>query len=225
MCEFMYEIVGSNNDISLIIINRPETLNTINGNTINAFRNLLNEVNRDEHIRCVILTGAGRIFPAVIDNTEEALNDKRSDDSFGHNFAEVLDIIEQFRVPVIAAINGYALGVGLEIALACDIRIASSPASFGLPEIALTSVPNWGTTQRLLRLISPSRAKQMLFTGEKISAEEAYRIGLVDKLTTSGTLMDTALSMAEKIAERDPVVMKYLKVATSNDLSAITDKM
>ena len=213
-----YEVIGANSSVGLITFNRPEALNAINTETINEFRALLDEINRDERIRCVILTGSGRAFSAGGDINEESQTTVISGYQFSRNCAEVLDTIEHFRTPVIAAINGYALGGGLEFALACDIRIASTSAFLGSPEITLAVIPGWGGTQRLPRLIAPSKAKQLMFTGDKISSEEAYRIGLVDELAAPDALMVTALEMAEKIAQWGPLAMKYLKIAVTDGL-------
>ena len=213
-----YEITGEGNHVGVITLNRPEALNAMDTETVNELRELLAEINRDTNIRCLIVTGAGRAFCAGGDITEEVGKNVITGYEFARNCLEVLDTIEHFRTPVIGAINGYALGGGLEVALACDIRIASKKAFLGSPEISLAVIPGWGGTQRLPRVIPLTKAKQMLFTGERVSAEECYRIGLVDELAEPEELMDRALAMAEKIAEWGPLAMQYLKIAVADGI-------
>lgn len=189
----------------------------MNTETVNELRNelraLIQEIDTDTAIRCLILTGEGRAFCSGGDISEEAGKNVVTGYEFARNCDEVLAKLEHFRTPIIAAINGYALGGGLEFALACDIRIASTKARLGSPEISLAVIPGWGGTQRLPRLIPVSKAKQLMFTGDMISAEEAYRIGLVDEITEPEELMTQTLAMAEKIAHWGPLAMKYLKTA------------
>jgi enoyl-CoA hydratase len=211
-------MTGKGNHIGIITLNRPDALNAMNTETVNEFRVLLEEIKADEQVRCLILTGEGRAFCTGGDINEESKTTVLTGYQFSCNCYEVLAAIEHFRAPVIAAINGYALGGGMEFALACDIRIVSSKASMGFPEISLAVIPGWGGTQRLPRLITPSKARQLMFTGEKISADEAYRIGLVDEISEPETLMADALAMAEKIAEGGPLAMKYLKTAIAHGL-------
>ena len=213
-----YEVTCQNGNIGIITLNRPAALNAMNTETVNEMRQLLAEINEDENIRCLILTGEGRAFCAGGDINEESETRVITGYKFSRNCAEVLDTIEHFRTPVIAAINGYALGGGLEFALACDIRIASKKAFLGSPEISLAVIPGWGGTQRLPRLIPVSKAKQLMFTGDKVSAEEAYRIGLVDEVSEPEELMKDAMEMAEKIAHWGPLAMKYLKIAVTDGI-------
>lgn len=213
-----YAVTGENKNIGVITLNRPEALNAMNTETVNELRDLLKEISDDETIRCLILTGEGRAFCSGGDINEESEKNVITGYEFARNCDEVLDTIEHFRVPVIAAINGYALGGGLEFALACDIRIASKKAFLGSPEISLAVIPGWGGTQRFPRLVGASKAKQLMFTGDKISAEEAYRIGLVDELAEPDALMKDAMTMAEKIAHWGPLAMKYLKIAVTDGM-------
>ena len=213
-----YDVIGQGKNVGLITINRPEALNAMNTETVNELRDLLKEIDQDEAIRCLILTGEGRAFCSGGDINEESEKNVITGYEFSRNCMEVLDQMEHFRTPVIAAINGYALGGGLEFALACDIRIASKTAKLGSPEITLAVIPGWGGTQRLPRLIPVSKAKQLMFTGDSVSAQEAYRIGLVDEVSEPEELMADALRMAEKIAHWGPLAMKYLKTAVNDGL-------
>ena len=213
-----YDVIGQEKNVGLITINRPEALNAMNTETVNELRDLLKEIDQDEAIRCLILTGEGRAFCSGGDINEESEKNVITGYEFSRNCMEVLDQMEHFRTPVIAAINGYALGGGLEFALACDIRIASKTAKLGSPEITLAVIPGWGGTQRLPRLIPVSKAKQLMFTGDSVSAQEAYRIGLVDEVSEPEVLMADALRMAEKIAHWGPLAMKYLKTAVNDGL-------
>ena len=213
-----YEIVGQEKNVGLITVNRPEALNALNTETVDELRELLKTIDEDESIRCLILTGEGRAFCSGGDINEESEKNVITGYEFSRNCMEVLDYMEHFRTPIIGAINGYALGGGLELALACDIRIASKTAKLGSPEITLAVIPGWGGTQRLPRLIPLSKAKQLMFTGDSIVAEEAHRIGLVDEVSEPDELMADALRMAEKIAHWGPLAMKYLKTAVNDGL-------
>ena len=213
-----YEIVGREKNVGLITVNRPEALNALNTETVDELRELLKTIDEDESIRCLILTGEGRAFCSGGDINEESEKNVITGYEFSRNCMEVLDYMEHFRTPIIGAINGYALGGGLELALACDIRIASKTAKLGSPEITLAVIPGWGGTQRLPRLIPLSKAKQLMFTGDSIAAEEAHRIGLVDEVSEPDELMADALRMAEKIAHWGPLAMKYLKTAVIDGL-------
>ena len=213
-----YEITGKDNHVGIITLNRPKALNAMNTETVNELRELLKEIDNDKNIRCLIITGEGRAFCAGGDINEESQTTVITGYQFSRNCMEVLDTMESFREPIIGAINGYALGGGLEFALACDIRIASKTAKLGSPEITLAVIPGWGGTQRLPRLIAPSKAKQLMFTGDSITAEEAYRIGLVDEVSEPEELMNDAIKMAEKIAHWGPLAMTRLKIAVNDGL-------
>ena len=156
-----YEIAGKNKSIGVITLNRPQALNAMNTETVNEMRELLDKIEKDEQIRCLILTGEGRAFCSGGDINEESQTTVITGYQFSRNCAQVLDTMEHFRAPIIGAINGYALGGGLEFALACDIRIASKKAFLGSPEISLAVIPGWGGTQRLPRLVGVSKAKQI----------------------------------------------------------------
>ncbi|MGL5513997.1 MAG: short-chain-enoyl-CoA hydratase [Sporomusa sp.] len=212
------------NGIGIVTINRPKALNALNAATIYELDRIFTELANDPTVKVVVLTGGGeKSFVAGADITEmQAMSAIE-----GRNWAKlaqaVFNKIENLSQPVIAAVNGYALGGGCEIAMACDIRIAADKAKFGQPEVSLGIPPGFGGTQRLARLIGKGRAKEMLFTGDMIDAAEAYRIGLVNKVATSEELMNTAKAMAQKIMSRAPVAVQVCKAAVNEGLDTDLD--
>jgi 3-hydroxypropionyl-coenzyme A dehydratase len=172
-------------DIAIIRINRPEALNAINTEVIAELSRTFDIVGVDDGIRVVILTGAGeRSFCAGADIAYMVNIDPIQAEKYAASAQAVLNKIEKLQKPVIAAVNGYALGGGCELAMVCDIRIASSNAKIGQPEVTIGIPPGWGGTQRLLRIVGPAKAKELVFTGKTITAEEAERIGLVNKVVS-----------------------------------------
>lgn len=202
----IYEKEGG---VGIITLNRPERLNAINFQLAIELDQLLNEILEDAEARTLILTGAGRGFCAGADIKEMAdPQAKRLPVGRRYTF---FNKIEDLDRPVIAAINGPANGGGLELALACDFRIASEAANFGLGEVKLGVMPAGGGTARLPRLIGVSRAKEFLYFGNRIDAEEAQRIGLVNRMVPAEKLMDEAKAWATELAERPPLSLKMLK--------------
>jgi len=196
-----------------IILNRPQRMNTFNAVMIEELSDMLNTAETDPSIKCVVITGEGdRAFSAGADLTmmkgtpafaEEA--SRKGQKTFGK--------IEEMSKPVVAAINGYALGGGLELAMACDLRIAAEHAELGNTEINLGLIPGWGGTQRLVRMVGLARAKEMLMLGSRIKADEALKIGLVHKVVHYEKLKDEVKAVAKELAERPPIAMKYVKHA------------
>ena len=211
-------IVKKQDNICTVKINNPEALNALNSTILKELDAAFTAIGEDDDIDVVILTGEGRSFVAGADISQMSTLNAVEGKAFGELGAAVFRRIELLNKVVIAAVNGFALGGGCELAMACDIRIASKKAFLGSPEISLAVIPGWGGTQRLPRLVGVSKAKQLMFTGEKISAEEAYRIGLVDELSEPDELMKDALIMAEKIAHWGPLAMKYLKIAVTDGM-------
>lgn len=174
-------------DIAIIKINRPEALNALNTDVIFELSRTIDIIGVDDDIKAVIITGAGeRSFCAGADISYMVNITPIMAEKYASSAQEVLNKIEKLEKPVIAAINGFALGGGCELAMVCDIRIASSNAKLGQPEVTIGIPPGWGGTQRLLRIVGPSKAKEMIFTGKMISAEEAEQIGLVNKVIALG---------------------------------------
>lgn len=201
-------------NLGLLKINRPDKLNAISEELTAELDQLLDEIEKDEDLRVLIITGEGdKAFVAGADIEEIVDRDARTGRRVTRARQEIFSRIENLPVPVIAAVNGYALGGGLELALACSIRICSESAQFGAPEVKLGIIPGDGGTQRLPRLVGLGRAMEMILTGDFINAEEAYRIGLVNKVIPHEQLMESARELAGKIALRPPLAVSYAKEA------------
>ena len=195
--------VETKNKIATVTINRPDKLNALNSDTMNELKTAFTQINADEKIYVVILTGSGeKAFVAGADISELNKLTVESAKTFAESGHAVFNLIENLDKPVVAAINGFALGGGCELALACHIRIASENAKFGQPEVNLGIIPGYGGTQRLTRLINSGRAMEYILTGDMIDSSEALRIGLVNKVYPLNELMDKAFELAEKISSK-----------------------
>jgi len=209
----MYE---KKENIGLLTINRPEKMNAISQELTAELSLLLDEIENDDELRVIVITGAGdKAFMAGADINELVDRDARLGRRVSRERQEIFSRLENLHVPVIAAVNGYALGAGLELALACSIRICSEMAQFGAPEVKLGIIPGDGGTQRLPRLVGQGRAMEMIITGDFIDAQEAYRIGLVNKVFPPEKLMEEAMGLANKIASRPPLAVRYAKEAVN----------
>lgn len=216
----MYE---EQNNIAIITMNRPKALNALNTNVLKELDKVLDEVNIDR-IRALIITGAGdKSFVAGADISEMHKLTKAEGEVFGKTGNDVFRKLETFPIPVIAAVNGYALGGGCELAMSCDIRICSENAVFGQPETGLGITPGFGGTQRLPRLISVGKAKEMIYTARNIKSEEAYHIGLVSAVYPQEELMVQALKMASNIAKNAPIAVRAAKKAINEGLQSDMD--
>lgn len=210
--------------IGIITINRPQALNALNSTVLDELSATFDFVNLDE-VRCLILTGAGeKSFVAGADIGEMSTLSKEEGEAFGKKGNDVFRKIETFPIPVIAAVNGFALGGGNELAMSCDIRVCSYNAVFGQPEVGLGITPGFGGTQRLARLISVGYAKQLIYTATNIDAKEAYRIGLVNRVTTLDNLMPVAKKLALKIASQAPIAVRACKKALNEGLDVGMDE-
>jgi enoyl-CoA hydratase/carnithine racemase len=197
--------------VTVVTVNRPKVLNALNIATLDELAATMRQLQRDESVRCVIVTGAGeKSFIAGADINELAALTPVAGREHARAGQAVFDGIEQLGKPVIAAINGYALGGGCELAMACTIRIAADTARLGQPEINLGIIPGYGGTQRLARLIGAGRALELLLTGEQIGAAEAYRLGLVNRVVPAADLMAEAHRLAAAIAAKAPVAMRFI---------------
>jgi len=209
----IYEKKGN---IGLLTINRPDKMNAISMELTSELKQLLDEVENDEELRVLVVTGAGdKAFVAGADINELVDREAKIGRRVSKERQEIFSRIENLHVPVIAAVNGYALGGGLELALACSMRICSEKAQFGAPEVKLGIIPGDGGTQRLPRLVGSGRAMEMILTGDFIDAQEAYRIGLVNKVVPPEKLMEAAMELAQKIASRPPLAVRYAKEAVN----------
>ncbi len=198
-------------NIALITLNRPDALNALSRGLLEELDKVLEEIRKDDKIRSVVITGAGRAFSAGFDLSEAGAGDE-ADMKAGMKLGQnVFDKIETFDKPVIAAINGYALGGGLEMAAACDMRIASEKASLGTTEVNLGLIPSWGGCVRIPKLTGRANAAQILLTGERFDAKEAERLGLLNKIVAPDELKSTAMYLAGQLATKAPIAMRIVK--------------
>lgn len=205
--------------IAFITINRPSTLNSLNMKTLEDLLEAFKLAKRDSEVKAVILTGKGKAFVSGADIAEMnglTTIEGRALMIKGHS---VMNLIESMDKPVIAAINGFSLGGGNELALSCDIRIASEKAKFGQPEVNLGIIPGFGGTQRLSRLVGKGMAKYLVMTGEIISADEALRIGLVERVVPAEELMGNAIKVAKTIMSKAPFAVAVAKSVINNGIS------
>ncbi|TCL57923.1 enoyl-CoA hydratase [Kineothrix alysoides] len=210
--------------VGIITISREKALNALNSIVLEELDKTLDAVNLDE-VRCLILTGAGqKSFVAGADIGEMSSLTKAQGEAFGKKGNDVFRKLETFPIPVIAAINGFALGGGCEISMSCDIRICSDNAVFGQPEVGLGITPGFGGTQRLARLVGAGMAKQMIYTARNIKADEALRIGLVNAVYTQEELMPAAEKMAAGIAKNAPIAVRNCKKAINDGLDVDMDE-
>ncbi len=206
--------------LATITFNRPKALNALNSQLLDEFSDALDRVIEDESIRVLILTGSGeKSFVAGADIKELASCNPLSGKLFSRKGQAIISRLQDLAVPVISAVNGFALGGGSEIALASDFIYASESASFGLPEITLGIIPGFGGTQRLPRLIGMNRAKELIFTGKMISAAEAFEMGMVNKVVSSDKLMDEVILTANNIAKKGKVALRAAKQAVNNGVN------
>ena len=221
MAEFVtYEQDGF---VGVITINRPQALNALNSQVLEDLEETFKAVDLDS-TRALILTGAGeKSFVAGADIGEMSSLTKAEGEAFGKKGNDIFRMIETFPIPVIAAVNGFALGGGCEIAMSCDIRICSDNAIFGQPEVGLGITPGFGGTQRLARIIGVGMAKQLIYTARNIKAEQAKAIGLVNDVYTQEELLDQAKKLASIIAANAPIAVRNCKKAVNDGLDASMD--
>jgi enoyl-CoA hydratase/carnithine racemase len=212
-------LLEKKNSIAYVTVNRPKVLNALNMATMEELRAAFTEIKSDALLRVAILTGAGeKAFVAGADIGELAKLDAVSGKEYTHRGQAVLDLIENLGKPVIACINGFALGGGCELAMACTMRLASDNAKLGQPEVKLGIIPGYGGTQRLPRLVGKGLAMQMVLAGETITAAEAHRIGLVNEVTLSAELIPRAEAIAGKIIANAPLAVQYAMEAVNKGM-------
>jgi enoyl-CoA hydratase len=215
LANILYEKRG---DIAYVTVNRPKVLNALNTPTWKDLRTAFEAARDNATVRGVILTGAGKAFIAGADISELAHVTAFEAEQSSRLGQEVLDLIENLGKPVVAAINGFALGGGCETAMACTIRIAAESAKFGQPEVKLGLLPGGGGTQRLPRLVGKGRALQLILSGEMISTQEAYRIGLVNEIVPAANLIERAEAILKQIAANAPIAVKFAIEATNKGM-------
>jgi len=219
MDEYKNLLVEMEEDIMIVTINRPDRMNALNRETLYEGARLIKDLQYNRDIRALIFTGAGeKAFCAGADLKERSGMDPGEVRLMVQTIRDTFTAIENLPIPVICAINGYALGGGLEMALACDIRIASENAIMGLTETSLGIIPGGGGTQRLPRLIGRGKAKELILTAGRVSAEEAYDLGIVNRIVPRGKALEEAIRMARKIAANAPVAVRQAKFAINRGM-------
>jgi len=214
-----FVLVEQAEGLATVTVSRPEKLNALNAETVQEIGDVFHTLARDEGVRAVVLTGAGeKAFVAGADIAELSRMGPVGGVAVSRQGQDAFRFIELMRKPVIAAVNGFALGGGLELALACHLRIASENARFGLPEVKLGIIPGYGGTQRLPRLVGKGLANQLVLSGEMINAAEAARIGLVNEVVPAGELMPRCEAIAQKIIANSPIAIQYCLEAVNKGM-------
>ena len=212
-------LIERDGGVLVVTVNRPEKLNALNTKTVTELGQVMDEAASDSAVKAIVLTGSGeKSFVAGADINELAVQTPVSGREHARSGQRVFDRIERLGKPVIAAVNGFALGGGCELAMARTLRIASDTARFGQPEINLGLIPGYAGSQRLPRLVGRGRALEMLLTGAQITAEEAHRIGLVNKVVPAASLMTEARALAHALAGKAPVAVRYILEAVAGGL-------
>lgn len=220
----MYVTTEIQDAVEIITIDRQKALNALNPEVLEELKAAFEAVDQNV-IRCIVLTGAGdKSFVAGADIASMSTMTKAEGEAFGKLGNDIFLMIEKFPIPVIAAVNGFALGGGNELAMSCDIRICSENALFGQPEVGLGITPGFGGTQRLARLIGPGMAKQITYAAVNIDAAEALRVGLVNAVYPQEDLMPNALKLAAKIAKNAPIAVRACKKAINEGLQVSIDE-
>jgi enoyl-CoA hydratase len=217
-------LLEKEDNIAILSINRPKALNALNNETLLEINSAADEIKADDSIDVVIITGAGKAFVAGADISFMQNLTAMEGRAFGALGQAVFRKIEAMEKPVIAAVNGFALGGGCELAMCCDFRIASTSAKFGQPEVGLGITPGFGGTQRLPRLVGAGMAKQMLYTADIIDAAEALRIGLVNSVVEPEELMEFVKKTAKRIASKAPVAVRLCKAAATEGMQVDIDR-
>jgi Enoyl-CoA hydratase/isomerase family len=218
-----YIILEKDKATAIITISREKALNALNSQVIDELSQAIDVVKADKDIRALIITGAGRAFVAGADIGVQSVFDVREGRQWGRRGSAVFREIELLQIPTIAAVGGFALGGGCELALSCDMIVADEKAKFGQPEVSLGITPGFSGTQRLPRRIGTAKAKEMIFTGRMIDAYEADRIGLINKIAESGKLMDEAKTLAESCIKNAPTALRYAKACIDRGMQTDID--
>ena len=221
----MYQTIRyeKNGNLAIAAINRPEALNALNGTVLQELSQVVAEVENDSEVRAFILTGEGRAFVAGADIGEQNALDVASARKFSQFGSSIFRRIEKLEIPTIAAVNGFCLGGGCELAMSFDIILASEKAKFGQPEVGLGITPGFSGTQRLPRRVGVAKAKELLFSGKMISAAEAEKIGLVNAVYPAEELMNATLEMAKAFTKNAPVAIKYVKASVDRGMQMDID--
>ena len=216
----LYEKAGN---IGILTINRPEALNALNSALLDCLYEKVTEIAHDTELRCLIVTGAGKAFVAGADISEMKDLSRPEAFAFGMHGHKAFCALENLAVPVIAAVNGYALGGGCELSLCADIRIASEKAKFGQPEVGLGIIPGFGGTQRLTRTVNRAYAADLILSARTVSAAEALQMGLVSRVVPPEELMNGAIAMAKSFTANAPIAVKYSKACIDRGMQMDID--
>lgn len=221
----MYETIGfeKKNGIGYLILRRPEVLNALNGKVLEEIKDVVIQLETAGDVKALIVTGEGRAFAAGADIGAQSVLDMEGGRAWGRNGSSIFRRLELLPMPTIAAVNGFALGGGCELAMACDMIVTSENAKFGQPEVGLGITPGFSGTQRLARKVGKARAMELILTGEVIKAEEALRIGLVNRVVPAEELMKTAEELAAAILKNGPLAVKYAKAAIARGIEMDLD--
>jgi len=222
----MYETIlyeRSEDGIGILTINRPKALNALNEQVLSDMESIMTEIEQDDSLHALIITGQGRAFVAGADIVTQQPFMLHEGRKWGQRGTDLNRRIYKLEMPTIAAVNGFALGGGLELAVSCDIILAADTAKFGMPEVGLGIMPGFSGTQRLPRRIGVAQAKEMIFTGKMITAEEALEIGLVNHVYPADELMPSALDMAKTIVSKAPIAVKYAKTSINRGMQTDID--
>ncbi len=218
-----YIILEKDKATAIITISREKALNALNSQVMDELSQAIDVVKADKDIRALIITGAGRAFVAGADIGVQSVFDVREGRQWGRRGSAVFREIELLQIPTIAAVGGFALGGGCELALSCDMIVADEKAKFGQPEVSLGITPGFSGTQRLPRRIGTAKAKEMIFTGRMIDAYEADRIGLINKIAEPGKLMDEAKALAQSCIKNAPAALRYAKACIDRGMQTDID--
>ena len=209
--EFKNIMLEIKDGVGIVKMNRPDAMNALNSRTLEELREAISQLKDDDAVRVIIITGEGKAFVAGADIAEMKDMTGEQAEEFSRTGQKVFNKIAKIKKPVIAAVNGFALGGGCELAMACDIRIASEKAKLGQPEVNLGVIPGFAGTQRLSRLVGAAKAKELIFTADMVDAQTALSIGLVNQVVPVEQLMDVCMEMAKKIASKGPKAVKLAK--------------
>jgi enoyl-CoA hydratase len=218
MADFQNLKYTKDGDIGIVTISRPKAMNALNTDLLVELGKVADLAAEDKNLKIIVFTGEGKAFVAGADIAEMKNFNSEQGREWGELGSTVFNKIEKLKIPSIAAVNGFALGGGCELAMCCDIRIASENAKFGQPEVGLGITPGYSGCVRLPRLVGPAKAKELIYTGDIINAAEAERIGLVNKVVAPDQLMDSAMELARKIASRAQIAVRYSKMAINRGL-------
>ncbi len=212
-------LIEIDDGIGVVTVNRPQLRNALSSETVEALESALREVEANADVKVVVITGAGKAFVAGADIKEMSTMDTAAARAFSQRGHRLITLMEQMKKPIIAAVNGYALGGGLELALACDFIYAAEEARLGLPEVTLGVIPGFGGTQNLPRLIGPSRSKELIFTGRQLTAQQAREWGLVNEVVPADELMTRVMELAQNIARNGTLAISTAKEAVVSGLN------